>query len=93
MTEFERNVPRRAFLGGAVALPAYAALAIAAVRADASKVSQASVHYQSTPNGGKQCSGCKFFIAGSNASSSGTCQLVEGSISPNGYCDSFSAKS
>lgn len=92
MAYFEKNVPRRAFLGSAIALPAYAALAAAAVRADASKASQASVHYQSTPNGGKQCSGCKFFIAGSG-SSGGTCQLVEGSISPNGYCDSFSAKS
>lgn len=45
------------------------------------KVSQASVQYQAQPKGEQQCSGCQHFIAASN-----TCQLVDGQISPNGWC-------
>jgi hypothetical protein len=59
-----------------------AALAtIATQRADAaSKISQASVTYQSSPNGDKSCKNCKLFQA-PNA-----CKSVEGSVSPSGYC-------
>jgi len=45
------------------------------------KVSQASVQYQSQPKGEQKCDGCLHFIAGSN-----TCKLVEGQISPDGWC-------
>ena len=45
------------------------------------KVPQASVQYQTQPKGEQQCSGCQHFIAASN-----TCELVEGQISPNGWC-------
>jgi hypothetical protein len=47
----------------------------------AAKVPQASVQYQAEPKGDQQCSGCIHFIAESN-----TCKLVEGQISPNGWC-------
>ena len=47
----------------------------------AAKVPQASVQYQTEPKGDQQCSGCIHFIAESN-----TCKLVEGQISPNGWC-------
>jgi hypothetical protein len=47
----------------------------------AAKVPQASVQYQAEPKGDQQCSGCIHFIAESN-----TCTLVEGQISPNGWC-------
>ena len=58
---------RRAFLASAVVLPALAGLAaVTPAVADASKSSQASMHYQTTPNDGKQCSGCNFFIPGSS---------------------------
>jgi len=45
------------------------------------KEPQASVQYQAEPKGDQQCSGCMHFIAESN-----TCKLVEGQISPNGWC-------
>ena len=45
------------------------------------KVSQASVQYQTQPKEGKKCADCMNFVAESN-----TCKLVEGSISPNGWC-------
>jgi hypothetical protein len=83
---------RRSFIGGAVLLPALARVLSAAAAADASKASQASMHYQTSPKGDSQCSKCQFFIPGKDAQSTGTCRIVDGSISPNGYCMAFAAK-
>jgi hypothetical protein len=47
----------------------------------ATKVSQASVQYQAQPKGDQKCADCLHFIAESN-----TCKLVEGQISPDGWC-------
>jgi hypothetical protein len=49
--------------------------------ASAGKATQASVQYQSNPKGEQQCSGCMNFIADSNS-----CKLVDGQISPDGWC-------
>jgi hypothetical protein len=84
---------RKVFLGSVIVLPALAGLLTASATADTSKSSQASMHYQTTPNDGKQCSGCNFFIPGGSASANGTCKIVDGSISPNGWCIAFNAKS
>jgi hypothetical protein len=93
MARSRNDMTRGNFLGSTIALPAFVVLANTVALADGQKTSQASVHYQSTPSGSKQCSGCRFFTAGTGASSDGTCQIVEGSISANGYCDSYAAKS
>ena len=53
----------------------------------AAKVSQASVQYQTQPKGEQKCSECLHFIAESN-----TCKLVEGQISPDGWCALWSRK-
>ena len=53
----------------------------------AAKVSQASVQYQTQPKGEQKCSGCLHFIAESN-----TCKLVEGQISPDGWCTLWAQK-
>ena len=58
-----------------------AAGAGSAAPAATGKVSQASVKYQTKPNGEQKCGGCLHFIAGSN-----TCKLVDGQISPEGWC-------
>jgi hypothetical protein len=73
-----RSVSRRmalTLLGAAVP-----ALALSTNEAWASKMSQRAARYQDTPKNGKDCKGCKFFEAPSD------CKLVEGSISPNGWC-------
>lgn len=51
------------------------------------KVPQASVQYQTKPKGEQKCSGCVNFIAESN-----TCKLVEGKISPDGWCALWAKK-
>lgn len=84
---------RRTFVRSAIVLPALAGLLAGAASADASKASQAQMHYQTTPNNGMRCGLCKFFIPGQDAQSNGTCQIVDGSISPNGYCMAYTAKS
>ncbi|MFZ1017628.1 MAG: hypothetical protein WAN39_07125 [Candidatus Cybelea sp.] len=83
---------RRSFLEGLVLLPALAATLGGIAAADSSKATKSAMHYQSSPSGSMQCSGCKFFIPGSDAKSDGTCQVVDGAISPTGYCMAYSAK-
>ena len=58
-----------------------------AAAAATSKVPQASVQYQTQPKGELKCSGCMNFIAESN-----TCKLVDGQISPNGWCSLWTKK-
>jgi hypothetical protein len=53
----------------------------------AQKASKASMQYQDKPNGDKQCSNCAQFIP------TNSCQIVEGTISPQGYCISWQKKS
>lgn len=49
--------------------------------AEPAKASQASVQYQTEPKNGQACADCLHFIADSN-----TCKVVEGDISPTGWC-------
>jgi hypothetical protein len=58
-----------------------------AAPAEAGKVTQASVQYQTQPKGEQKCSGCVHFIAESN-----NCKLVEGQISPAGWCTLWTKK-
>jgi hypothetical protein len=51
------------------------------------KVSQADAQYQNTPKTDQKCSKCMHFIADSNS-----CKLVEGRVSPEGWCKFFAAK-
>jgi hypothetical protein len=83
---------RKDVIGHLIALPAFAAaLAMAAAPAQA-KSSQAAFKYQSSPKNGAKCSGCKFFDPGASKTANGSCKLVDGSISPNGWCIAYSAK-
>jgi len=92
MGEFPQMLSRGAFVKSVVALPALSALLGAPAGADASKASQAAMHYQTTPNGDMHCSLCRFFIAAQDPKSNGSCQVVDGPISPNGYCMAYAAK-
>jgi len=58
-----------------------------AAAATSGKVAQASVQYQTQPKGEQMCNGCLHFIAGSSS-----CKLVDGQISPDGWCSLWSQK-
>lgn len=87
------GITRRAFVSNAVVLPALAGLLLAETTSAEAKGSKAQFKYQGTPNNGHKCSQCTFYIAGSSPKANGTCKIVDGSISPNGWCTAFSAKS
>ena len=82
---------RRAVLKSGVAAMAagVAALAAGVEQAHAqppNKVTQKVAHYQDHPNGNAQCSKCVNFIAPNS------CKIVQGTISPNGWCLLFAPK-
>ena len=56
----------------------------------AAKVSKADVFYRDAPEEGKSYAACRLFTPGE--SGTGTCAVVEGSVSPNGWCTAFSAR-
>jgi hypothetical protein len=80
---------RRAVLSAAAA----ATTLLFAPYAIAGSIPQKSVKYQTDPNNGHQCSGCKLFIPGPTADANGTCKSVAGDITPHGWCVLFSAMS
>lgn len=95
----EIQIPsRRAVLRGALAVGCSLIVPIAlfsspAISADAvapaatKKVVKASVQYQAQPKGELKCSKCANYIAESK-----TCKLVDGPISPEGWCSLWTKK-
>ena len=71
-----RDVLRQALLLGGAAC----AGAFAAHNDHAQKASKAAMKYQDKPNGDQKCSNCMQFEP------PGSCKVVEGAVSPNGYC-------
>jgi hypothetical protein len=58
----------------------------------AGKLAKADVMYQDTPKAGKDCDDCLQFIPGATPKANGTCKVVDGVISPHGYCAAFTPK-
>jgi hypothetical protein len=79
-----RNVLRGSALtlGGAVVL----ATTMTAQRAEA-KMAQKAAGYQATPKDGQSCASCALFVAPAS------CKLVDGDVSPTGYCRFYVKKS
>ena len=55
-------------------------------------ISKARVRYQDHPKGDEYCAGCVNFIPGSMPAAMGACMIVEGAISPQGWCTAFAPK-
>ena len=84
LTTSNERMSRRKVLGMATA---GIALAVAfPMQAEAAKATQAQANYQGTPKGGQHCELCRYF------QKPNSCQLVAGTISPNGWCKFFNAK-
>jgi hypothetical protein len=95
-----RKISRRTWLKG------IAAAAMLASTAAEAKAIKAAVHYRDYPNGMRMCHMCKFYIAAGGRRSgmmgcgmmgrggmmgAGACQVVEGRISPMGWCDLYAS--
>ena len=99
-----RKISRRTWLKRMAVFSAAAGmpLMLGSTSADA-KASKAAVHYQDYPKGMRMCHMCKFYITEGGRRSgmgcmggsmmgmmgAGACQVVEGRISPMGYCDLY----
>lgn len=85
---------RRLLMRGAALLPVAAIVALLAPPrgAIAAKLSKADVKYQDKPNAGNDCDDCIQFIPGATRTAAGTCKVVEGAISRQGYCLAFTPK-
>jgi hypothetical protein len=78
------GISRRTALIAAGAAP-FLATVIGTTNA-AAKVPQSAVHYQPSPKDGKDCDDCANFVSPSG------CKLVDGSISPKGWCRLWAKK-
>jgi len=84
----EQKFSRRSILKCAAALAGTACIGVLSQR-DAlaqQKVSKAAMKYQDHPNGDQQCSNCLQFVPPNS------CKVVDGVISPNGYCIAWTKK-
>jgi len=70
-------------------VPAIGILAIAGGRAVA-KASKAELSYRDAPKDGKSCSNCRLFTA--SEPGKGTCAVIEGPVSANGWCMAYSSQ-
>jgi hypothetical protein len=68
--------------GGAIAF----AGALGGARAQSGKMSQQAANYQTAPKNGQKCMDCSLFEAPAS------CKLVDGAISPAGWCKFFAKK-
>jgi hypothetical protein len=82
------DLSRRALLRGAVLTGAGAALALVASRqaSAATKLTQSAANYQSIPKGGQRCNSC------SQWSYPTDCKVVDGPVSPTGWCSLYAPK-
>jgi hypothetical protein len=76
---------RRTLLSGAAFVAGAAALMPLRARAQ-QKVAQSAVQYQGSPKNGQQCGTCSHFQPPSS------CQLVDGTISLDGWCALYQKK-
>jgi hypothetical protein len=85
---------RRRLLRQAGVLPVLAALPLLGSEgsARAGSGSKSDFHYQDHPNEGKHCAGCVAFHAPAAGQAFGTCNIVAGPISPDGWCMAFTAR-
>ncbi|HTX60363.1 MAG TPA: high-potential iron-sulfur protein [Verrucomicrobiae bacterium] len=74
-------------------LPALAAALAAGTAGTARADSRVDLKYQSKPNGKQKCSDCVLFTPAKKPTDDGTCKVITGAISPNGWCTAFAPHS
>jgi hypothetical protein len=77
---------RKVLTGTALALGAAAATTVVSQAPGQQKLTQADANYQSTPKGGQHCARCFNFQQPNG------CKFVQGTVSPNGWCQLFAPK-
>jgi hypothetical protein len=86
----EINVRRRVVLKNAAAVAVATAFARSALAQ--AKASKQAMKYQDEPKEGQRCDTCLQFIPGPNPRANGACKVVDGQISPSGWCIAYVKK-
>ena len=79
---------RRQFVSGSATIIGGVSLINVHAASAQTKATQDDADYQATPKGNEKCSSCQFFEA-----SAGTCQVVEGTVAAEGWCNLYNAAS
>ncbi|HTU83855.1 MAG TPA: high-potential iron-sulfur protein [Candidatus Acidoferrales bacterium] len=87
------HVTRKHALAQLLVLPALAGALTFGATEVARADSRTDLKYQSTPKNGQKCSDCVLFTPGKTATDNGTCKVITGAISPNGWCTAFAKRS
>lgn len=86
----QHGCSRRAFMGralGAGAAVVGAATILGGTEARAQKAPKQSVAYQEEPKGDQNCANCQFWVEPEAGAEMGGCQIVQGKISPDAWCN------
>lgn len=92
MNSSSKRVTRKEALTNLLVLPALAGALAFGVTTIARADSRTQLKYQATPKGNQKCSGCSLYTAGKTPTDDGTCKVITGPISPNGWCTAFSQR-
>jgi High potential iron-sulfur protein len=84
-----KEISRRDLLKGVAVLAGAAVMRRAQAQAKAPK---AAMKYQDQPKGDAECSNCLQWIPGKSPTAMGACKVVEGPISPKGWCLAYVKK-
>jgi hypothetical protein len=79
-------ISRRRVLGAGALLVGAGAAGLASPAAANAKVSQSQAGYKASPSSGRECDKCQQFQPPS------ACKIVDGAVSPTGFCNFFAAK-
>lgn len=92
MSDHNKPATRRTILLGAALMTGLPILAATEVAHAAGTMPKTNVKFQTTPNGGKQCSKCNYFLPGASPTAVGKCKIIAGDIVPTGWCTMFAPK-
>jgi hypothetical protein len=85
------NLPRRRQLARGTALLAGVAAVVTIWQPAVAKAAKSDFHYQEGPHDGKRCADCKHFLP-RGGDKPGACDIVEGTVSADGWCEAFLQK-
>lgn len=92
MSYCEKKFSRRKMIKFMVLGAAVPTMSSLISQVQAAKASKGLMKYRNEPNGEEQCSNCMQFIPGKTPEANGECKVVEGSISPHGWCTAYAKK-
>jgi hypothetical protein len=92
MNLFLKGVTRKDVITKLLVLPALASALLTSETTIARADSRDTLKYQSTPKDGLKCLACTLFVPGKSTTADGSCKVITGAISPNGWCTAFSKR-